>query len=381
MSLFHSLWTLGSYLVPFLFVLSLVVFFHEFGHFLVGRLCGVKVDAFSLGFGPELAHYIDRHGTRWRLAALPLGGYVRFHGDANGASEPDFTAASKMPEEERKVSFFAQKVWKRAAVVAAGPFANFVLAILIFTGLFYFQGREVLIPRIAGVVAGSPAAAAGFQKGDLVLSIGGQPIRSFADMQRIVSASGDVRLQFVVQRDGKQVQLEATPAEKDVVTPFGTARSGMLGVSAGGAAEDWRKETYNVPRAAVEAARETWFVIDRTAAYLGGVVIGRESPKQLSGPIRIAEVSGEVARAGIWPLFNLAAILSISIGLLNLLPIPLLDGGHLLYYAYEAARGRALTQRAQEFGFRIGLAFVAVLMLVATYNDLVRITRQWLKLG
>jgi regulator of sigma E protease len=381
MAVIHWLWTLGSYLVPFLFVLSLVVFFHEFGHFIVGRLCGIKVDAFSMGFGPELAHFTDRHGTRWRLAALPLGGYVRFHGDANGASEPDFETAAKMPESERAVSFFAQKVWKRAAVVVAGPLANFVLAILIFTALFAIEGRPVLTPRIDSVIAGGRAAEAGFAKGDLVLSIDGRPIDSFTEMQRIVSASGDMKLRFVVERDGKQVAIDATPERKDTKTPFGINRGGVLGVAAGGSAGDWSTVHYTAPRAFVEAVHETWYVIDRTGAYLGGLFVGRESPEQLSGPIRIAEVSGEVAKAGFWPLFNLAAILSISIGLLNLLPVPLLDGGHLLYYAFEAVRGRALTQKAQEFGFRVGLAFVAALMLVATYNDLVRITRQLLSLG
>ena len=382
MPVFHSLWTLGTYLVPFIFVLSLVVFFHELGHFLVGRACGVKVDAFSLGFGPEIAHYTDSRGTRWRLAALPLGGYVRFHGDANGASEPDFKAEAAMPESERAVSFFAQKVWKRAAVVAAGPIANFVLALVIFTGLFYFEGRQILTPRIDSVIAGGRAAAAGFQKGDLVLSIDGQKIDSFLEMQRIVSSSGDMTLHFVVERAGQPVVIDATPERKDTKTPFGMNRAGVLGVSAGGGAEkDWRQQTYSLPMAAVEAGRETWYVVERTGSYLGGLVVGRESPEQLSGPIRIAEVSGEVAKAGLWPLFNLAAILSISVGLLNLLPVPLLDGGHLLYYAFEALRGKALPPRAQEFGFKVGLAFVAALMLVATYNDIVRLTRQWLNLG
>lgn len=381
MSVFHSLWTLLSYLAPFVFVLGLVVFFHEFGHFLVGRLCGIKVDAFSMGFGPEIVHYTDRHGTRWRLASLPLGGYVRFHGDAGAASNPDFDAVASMPESERAVSFFAQKVWKRAAVVAAGPIANFVLALIIFTGLFYFDGRQILIPRIDSVIEGGRASIAGFQKGDLVLSIDGQKIDGFLEMQRIVSASGGITLHFVVERGGKQVGIDATPERKDTKTPLGVNRAGVLGVAAGGSAQDWRLQTYSLPMAAMEAGRETWYVVARTGAYLGGLVAGRESTEQLSGPLRIAEVSGEVAKAGIWPLFNLAAILSISIGLLNLLPVPLLDGGHLLYYAFEAVRGKALTPRVQEFGFRIGLAFVAALMLVATYNDIVRLTRQWLNLG
>jgi regulator of sigma E protease len=381
MAFIHSLWTLGTYLVPFIFVLSMVVFFHELGHFLVGRWCGVKVDAFSMGFGPEIAHFTDRQGTRWRLAALPLGGYVRFHGDASGASEPDAAAAEAMPPAERAVTFQAQKVWKRASVVAAGPIANFLLALAIFTGLFYFEGRQILTPRIDTVVEGGRAAVAGFQKGDLVVSIDGEKIDGFLDMQRVVSASGDMLLHFVVLRDGKEVPIDATPERKDTKTPFGVNRVGVLGVAAGGAPEDWRVQSYSLPMAAVEAGRETWYVVARTGSYLGGLVAGRESAEQLSGPIRIAEVSGEVAKAGIWPLFNLAAILSISIGLLNLLPVPLLDGGHLLYFGCEAARGRALTPRAQEFGFRIGLAFVAALMLVSTYNDIVRLTRQWLNWG
>ncbi len=381
MLLFHSLWAMGSYILPFLFVLGIVVFFHEFGHFVVGRLCGIKVDAFSMGFGPELAHFTDRHGTRWRLAALPIGGYVRFHGDANAASEENQDAIARMPEAERKVSFFAQNVWKRAAVVAAGPLANFVLAILIFSALFYFQGREVLTPRIAGVVEGSPAAAAGFQKGDLVVAIDGQAIDSFADMQRIISASAGLKLHFAVDRAGVRIELDATPTLKDSETPLGLQHGGVLGVMAGGAREDWRKQTFSAPAATMQAFRETWQVIDGTGAYLGKLIVGKELTKQLSGPIRIAEISGDVAKTGIWPLFNLAAILSISIGILNLLPVPLLDGGHLLYYAFEAARGRALNKRVQEFGFRIGLAFVAALMLVATYNDIVRLTRTWLKLG
>ncbi len=381
MSIFHSLWTLGSYLVPFIFVLSMVVFFHELGHFLVGRWCGVQVDAFSMGFGPEIAHFTDRRGTRWRLAALPLGGYVRFHGDANGASEPDFDAATAMPESERAVTFFAQNVWKRAAVVAAGPAANFVLALVIFTGLFYFEGRQILTPRVETVVAGSAASNAGFQKGDLVVAIDGVKIDGFLDMQRIVAASSDKQLRFVVDRGGKKVDLDATPQRKDVKTPFGVNRVGVLGVMAGGGAANWRTQTYNLPMAALEAGHETWYVVASTGSFLGGLAEGRESPQQLSGPIRIAQVSGEVAKAGIWPLFNLAAILSISIGLLNLLPVPLLDGGHLLYYGFEAARGKALTPKTQEFGFKIGLAFVATLLVVSTYNDIARVTRHWLNLG
>jgi regulator of sigma E protease len=381
MPLIHSIWTLGSYLVPFVFVLSIVVFFHELGHFLVGRACGIKVDAFSMGFGPEIAHYTDRHGTRWRLAALPLGGYVRFHGDANGASATDFDSLDAMPEAERATTFAAQKVWKRALTVAAGPVANFILALVIFTSMFYFQGRDILLPRIDKVTAGGPAEAAGFRPGDLVLAIDGAKIDSFGQMQRIVTASTGDSLTFTIRRDGRELDLTATPQRREIKTPFGPERVGVLGVASSGIPANWRKQYYSLPGAAAEAGKETWYVISRTGSYLGGLVVGRESTQQLSGPIRIAEVSGEVAKSGFWPLINLAAILSISIGLLNLLPVPLLDGGHLLYYAAEALRGRALTERAQELGFRVGIAFVAGLMIIATYNDIERLTKQWLNLG
>lgn len=382
MPLIDSVWTLvGTYLVPFIFVLSIVVFFHELGHFLVGRACGIKVDAFSLGFGPEIFGFNDRYGTRWRLALLPLGGYVKFHGDANGASATDNEAIEAMPEAERAVTFAAQNVWKRAATVAAGPIANFILALVIFTGMFFVQGRDVLTPRVDKLVDGGRAAIAGFKIGDLVTSIDGKKIESFGEMQRIVTASGDVPLTFTILRDGRELQLNATPERREIKTAFGPERIGLLGISSSGAAESWTKKYFSLPGAAQEAGKETWYVISRTGSYLGGLFIGRESPQQLSGPLRIAEVSGEVAKSGFWALINLAAILSISVGLLNLLPVPLLDGGHLLYFVAEALRGRALPERAQELGFRFGMAFVAGLMIVATYNDIARLTKQWLNLG
>jgi regulator of sigma E protease len=381
MSLFTNLWSLVGYIVPFIFVLSIVVFFHELGHFLVGRWCGVKVDAFSLGFGPELAHFTDRHGTRWRLAALPLGGYVKFHGDANGASMTDDDEVANMPSEEKAVTFFAQKVWKRAAIVAAGPIANFILAIVIFTGIFSIEGRGILIPRVDGVTAGSAAEGAGFKPGDLILSIDGTKIDGFEDMQRIVQAAGDQALSFVVDRNGETLELVATPRRRDVTTPFGTTRVGVLGVEATGNPANWHVERYNLLDSSRLAVAETWYIVERTGSYLGGLLVGKESTDQLSGPIRIAEVSGEMAKIGLAAVMNLAAILSISIGILNLIPIPLLDGGHLFYYAVEAVRGRALHEKTQQFGYRIGLTLVAGLMIFATYNDILRLTRQWMHWG
>ncbi len=381
MSLLAHAWSIAGYIVPFVFVLSTVVFFHELGHFLVGRWCGVKVDCFSIGFGPELFGFDDRTGTHWRVALLPLGGYVKFHGDAGAASAGPSEAAASMPAGERAVSFFAQSVGKRAAIVAAGPIANFILAIVIFTGIFYANGRTILLPLVDAVVADSAAAAAGFQPGDLVVSIDGAPIDSFEEMQRTVQASAERTLSFGVARERKIVEIAATPRLRDVVTPFGTIRVGVLGIEAKGKPESWRVEHYGLVQSARLAVGETWFVVARTGSYLGGLLIGQESADQLSGPIRIAEVSGEMAKIGIAALLNLAAILSISVGILNLLPVPLLDGGHLFYYAIEAVQGRALTERAQQFGFKIGLTLVAALMIFATYNDLLRLTKQLMQWG
>ena len=378
MSIFNDLWSLAGYLIPFIFVLSVVVFFHELGHFLIGRWCGVKVDAFSLGFGPELAAWTDRHGTRWRLALLPLGGYVKFHGDANGASMTENAAVAAMPSAERAVTFFAQPVWKRAAIVAAGPIANFILALVIFTGIFYIHGRNILAPVVDGVSVGSAAEAAGFKKGDLVTAIDGRPIDSFEEMQRIIQVSGDIAVTFTVDRQGEPqpLSLVATPRRRDVVTPFGTTRVGVLGVESSGDPSHWHARSYDLSESAEAAGSETWFIISRTGSFLGGLVMGRESANQLSGPAGIAQVSGEMAKIGFAALMNLVAVLSISIGLLNLLPVPLLDGGHLFYYAIEAVRGRALGDNVQQFGFKVGLTLVGALMIFATYNDILRLARQ-----
>lgn len=366
--------SLAFSVIGFLFVLTIVVFFHELGHFLVGRWCGVKVETFSIGFGRELFGFNDRHGTRWRFALLPLGGYVKFHGDANATSTtPDRDLVAAMPAHERSVSFFAQPVWKRAAIVAAGPMANFILAIVIFTGSFYINGRTVIEPRVAAVRADSAAERSGFKAGDLVLTIDGRAINSFIDLTKVVSSHAEIPLAFEVERDGAIIQLQATPERKDVATPFGKQRIGLLGVQSTAEASALRHENYSLGESFRLASTETWFIVERTGAYVGGLFMGRETVEQISGPLRIAEVSGAVARVGFDALLGLAAIISISIGLINLVPIPMLDGGHLLFYAIEAVRGRPLSERSQEWGFRVGLALVAMLMLFATSNDLMHL--------
>lgn len=359
-----------GYVIPFLFVLTVVVFFHELGHFLVARWAGVKVLTFSLGFGPELAGFNDKHGTRWKISAIPLGGYVKFFGDESEASTPSTETLERMNAEERSYSFHHKKVGPRAAIVAAGPIANFLLAIVIFSVMFMVLGKPSTSARVDSVQAGSAAATAGFQSGDLITAIDGQVIDSFSDMQRIVGTKAGQKLTFDVKRDTKALTLTATPELREVKDSFGNVhRLGVLGISRAASAGDTVTQPVSPPTAVWLGVKETWFVIDRTFSYISGVFTGREAADQVGGPIRIAQISGQVATIGLTALIHLAAVLSISIGLLNLFPVPLLDGGHLLFYAIEAVRGKPLSERAQELGFRVGLALVLMLMVFATYND------------
>ncbi len=375
----HSFSTLGhglvGYALPFLFVLTIVVFFHELGHFLVARWAGVKVLTFSLGFGPELVGFNDRRGTRWKISAIPLGGYVKFFGDDTEASTPSSDMLASMTEEERKGSFHHKRVGPRAAIVAAGPIANFLLAIVIFTCLFTFFGKPSTTARVDKVEVSSAAAAAGFQVGDVVTAIDGTAITSFSDMQRIVGTHAGEQLTFTVKRGNATIQLRGTPELREVKDPFGNVhRMGVLGITRQTAAGDVLTERVDPATAFWLGIKETWFVIDRTIAYVGGVFAGREAADQVGGPLRIAQISGQVATiGGLAGLIHLAAVLSVSIGLLNLFPVPLLDGGHLLFYMIEAVRGRPLSERAQEMGFRIGLGLVLMLMVFATYNDILHL--------
>jgi regulator of sigma E protease len=361
-----------------LFVFSLVVFFHELGHFLVARWCGIRVLVFSIGFGPELFGFNDRHGTRWKVAAVPLGGFVKFLGDENAASVPDHAGVAKMSEADRRESFMDQPVGRRSAVVAAGPIANFLLAIVIFASLFALFGKPSVVARVDTVQAGSAAESAGFKPGDIVLSINGSRIETFSDMQRIVSRSAGETLTVVVNRGGVEVTLTAVPKLQEIKDALGNVhRIGILGIGRSSAPGEQQYEPVSPLQAVTLGVKETWFVLEGTLSYVGRIFVGREAADQVGGPIRIAEVSYQVfALGGIVDLLRLTAVLSISIGLLNLFPIPLLDGGHLLFYAIEKLRGRPLSERAQEVGFRIGLALVVMLMIFATYNDISGILRR-----
>jgi regulator of sigma E protease len=366
--------TLLGYLIPFLFVLTVVVFVHELGHFLVARWCGVGIKAFSIGFGPEIVGFTDRHGTRWKLSWIPLGGYVKFIDDENVTSAGARRTIDQLTPEERARSFQGKSLGQRAAVVAAGPIANFLLAIVVFTAIFGVFGERITAAKVDIVNPGSAAERAGFLPGDRVISIDGTAIETFGEMQRIVAMSPGQPLHFAVDRGGKTIDITVTPELKTITDRFGNEmRMGLLGIQRKAAPEEWTLKRHDPVTAFVMAVKETYFVISRSLGYLYDVVTGRESADQLGGPIRIAQVSGQVATAGFLALLNLCAIISVSIGLINLFPIPMLDGGHLLFYGIEALRGRPLSEGTQEMGFRIGLAFVLMLMIFATWNDLIHL--------
>ena len=358
-----------GYLVPFLIVLTALVFVHELGHYWVARRNGVRVDVFSIGFGPEIFGWTDRAGTRWKFSAIPLGGYVKMFGDADVASRPG-EATQTMSPEERAVSFHYKSLGQRTAIVAAGPIANFLFAIVIFTLLFASVGQPFTPPDVGGVMEGSAAERAGIKEGDVFARIDGEPIERFEQIQRIVQLNLDRPLDITLLRDGRELTVTVTPTVVEETDRLGNrqrvARLGIRGgrvafVQHGPAESLWR------------ATHETYSQTVGTLRAVGQMISGRRTTEELGGPIRIAQMSGEVAKGGIASLVVFAAVLSINLGLINLFPVPMLDGGHLLFYAFEAARGRPLGPRAQEYGFRIGIALVLCLMIFATWNDLVQL--------
>ncbi len=368
-----SLWSILSYIVPFVGVLTVIVFFHELGHFLVARWCGVRVEAFSVGFGHEIIGWTDKHQTRWKIGWLPLGGYVKFEGDANAASLPSAEARSEHAQASPG-DFHGKAVWQRALVVVAGPAANFILSIVIFAASFAIVGIPISEPLVDQVMPGSPAAVAGFKPGDLIVSIDGRKIRSFTEVQDIIRGSAGVPVDITVKRDGKSLPLKVTPSRVEVDNLLGGKTPiGRLGVSRNEAA-DFHYVRQSPIEAASMAVTKTADVSMQLLGYVRGILMGRRSADQLSGPIGIARMTRVVAANSIAQLVQLVAMLSISIGLINLFPIPMLDGGHLLYYAIEAVRGKPLGQAAQEMGFKVGLFLVLALMLVTTFHDLSQIS-------
>lgn len=356
-------------IIFFVIAISVLVSVHEFGHFWVARRCGVKVEVFSIGFGRELFGWTDRRGTRWRVSILPLGGYVRFFGDADATSAlPD--GSLQLTEAEKRVSFQGQSVGKRAAIAAAGPIANFLLAIVLFFGLFITLGQAFTAPVVEAVSPGSAAEAAGLQPGDRFLAVDGRSIESFEDLRLLMRLNQGTPVRIDIERAGKPMTVDVTPTITEIDDgQGGKQKIGLLGVAPAGVEFKER----GVLDSAWYATREVGTVIHVTATAVGQMIGGTRGTEELGGPLRIADMSGRMARAGLENFIWLIAALSVNLGLFNLLPVPMLDGGHLLFYAFEAMRGRPLGERIQEFGFRIGLAMVLTLMVFATWNDLVQL--------
>lgn len=362
---------LTGYIVPFLIVLTLIVFVHEMGHYLAGRWSGIGVTAFSVGFGPEIAGFTDRHGTRWKLSAIPLGGYVKFYGDEDAASTPDYESHASLSQEEQARTFLGAALWKRAVTVAAGPIANFILAIAIFSMMFSLYGRQIADPVVSEVRENSAAAAAGVLPGDVLVALDGNRVTTFDDVRRYVSVRPEMSIIVTVRRDGADLDLPMVPERTEITDQFGNRMElGIIGVVTTQETGNFRVVEYGPLEAVGQGVLQSWYVVTGTFDYLSNLVTGRMKADQLGGPIRVAQASGQMATLGVAAVLQLAAVLSVSIGLLNLMPVPVLDGGHLMFYAVEAVRGRPVGPGAQEVAFRIGMALVLMLMVFATWNDI-----------
>ncbi|HXV22860.1 MAG TPA: RIP metalloprotease RseP [Alphaproteobacteria bacterium] len=358
-----------TYALPFLVVLTVLVFVHELGHYLVARRNGVRVEVFSVGFGPELFGVTDRAGTRWKFSAIPFGGYVKMFGDAGAASQPS-EAVKTMTAQERAVAFQHKRLGQRAAIVVAGPLANFLFAVVMLLALFTTAGEPFTPPIVGGVEPDTAAAQAGLQEGDRIVEVDGSRIERFEDITRIVQLRPDQTMVIRVEREGEQLELTATPRLSVQTDNFGNEhRVGLLGIKSGPREHRKLDPASATWRAVVETVRLTGSMLEA----IGQMIVGVRDAEEIGGPIAIAKMSGDVAQLGIDQLLWFMAVLSINLGMINLFPVPMLDGGHLLFYGIEALRGRPLGERAQEWGFRIGLALVLTLMLFATWNDLTKI--------
>lgn len=362
---------LYTYGLPFVVVLSILVFVHEFGHYWVARRCGVRIDAFSIGFGPELFGWTDRAGTRWRVAAIPMGGFVKMFGDADASSRPDAKAAAEMSEEERRGAFIHKKLWQKSAVVAAGPAANFLFAIVVMAALFSTIGQP-FTPAVVGTVAADSAAEkAGLQVGDKIEAIDGAEVRRFEELQQIVSLDMGQTMNMRIARGGETLNLVATPNVIDEKDRFGNVhRIGRLGI---GPSSEQVIRTLDPASAVWQATRETWSITANTLGVVWQMIIGTRGAEDLSGPVGIGQMSGQFWKEGFVPLTHFVALLSISLGLINLFPIPVLDGGHLFFYAIEAIRGRPVSERALAFGFRVGFALILSFFAFVMWHDIARI--------
>jgi len=357
------------YLLPFIVVISVVVFVHEYGHYWVARRCGIKIETFSIGFGPEIFGRTDKHGTRWKVSILPLGGYVKMYGDGSAASTPG-EHVHNMTAAQKKVAFYHQHVDKRMAVVVAGPVSNYLFAILVLAVLFVFNGEPFTPAQVSSVIENSAAAKAGVKPGDRIVTIDGQKVDRFEDIKRIIALNAGTPVSIEADRNNQPVHFNFTPDIVTMTDSFGGQHQiGRLGIAS-------NKVEY-IKQPPLEAVRqsfiETWHLTTGTLRAVGQMAVGVRGTEEIGGPLRIAEMSGDVATEGLVTLIWFMAVISINLGLINLFPIPLLDGGHLLFYLAERVLGRPLSARIQEAGAQFGLVVVTTLMLFATWNDLVHL--------
>jgi len=354
------------YLFSFLIVIGVLVFVHEMGHYLVGRWCGVKAETFAIGFGKEITGWTDKRGTRWKICMLPLGGYVQFAGDMDpsGTKSKDWLS---LPVAERNQTFQSKSLWQRAAIVFAGPAINFIFAILIIMGFVIAYGTSATLPVVHEITPNSTAAAIGMRPGDRILSVDGEKIELFEDLQQKMMLIPNENVEIVYERDGQRIAKQAKIGVHIMKDRFGNEyRLGQLGMSS--SQVEWREVSpLEAPAVAVE---KTIGIVDQITTTLGQVITGKRSIKELGGPLKIAQVSGEQFKLGLESFILFVALISINLGFINLLPIPMLDGGHLMFYAIEAVRRRPASAKVQEWAFRSGLALVMVFMLVVTFNDL-----------
>jgi regulator of sigma E protease len=359
-----SLIGLGFQALAFFTAIIIIVFVHEFGHFIIGRMCGVKIETFSVGFGREIFGFDDRYGTRWKFSWIPLGGYVKFLGDANAASLPSSTTVLTPG------SLQAAPVWKRSAIVVAGPIANFILAILIFAAAYSLVGQPINEPRVDEVTADGAGKAAGILAGDYIRTIDGKAVSSFMEIQRAMIMQGDTEVTLGVERNKQMLEVKLTPKVIESVDSLGhTNRVSLLGFKHDFAKDPVGFERLSPINSVAKGVDETYFVAKTTLRYVGKLFMGREKSDQLHGPIGMAQMAGQTASMGFWPFITFIALISVSIGLVNLFPIPMLDGGHLVFYLIEAVFGKPVGPVAQEWSFRIGLSAMVALMLFATNND------------
>ncbi len=353
-------------IIAFFLVIGPLIFIHEMGHYLAARWLGVKIDTFSIGFGREITGWTDRRATRWKVGWLPLGGYVKFEGDMDAASRPD-AAAAALSDDQKTGLFQFQPVWKRIVIVAAGPAINFLLAILIFMITFASYGQPQTPPVVSALIEGSAAEDAGFDLNDRILAVDGREIERFEELTQIVAIRPGQQMQFRVRRDGRELTINTTPRSERIEDQFGNqANIGRLGIYALGS-EMTPLEPWEIPGAAV---RRTGSMLEMIVVTLGQIVTGNRSVKELGGPLRIAEISGQQASLGLFAFFMLMAAISINLGFINLLPIPMLDGGHLVFYFAEAVRRKPVGAEAQEWAFRMGLAVLLGFMIMVTFIDL-----------